>query len=128
WLSAAVRRRIADDLPGGEADGRTLAVWLAGVHDIGKATPAFAIQASALAERMRDRGLVFDRDLVRADRRYAPHAAAGHVVLADWLLGRDWPDPHPYAVVGGGHHALPPTDHGLRQVMVGPPRLGDQAW
>src|SRR5207248_8181546 len=95
WLSAAVRRRIADDLPGGEADGRTLAVWLAGVHDIGKATPAFAIQASALAERMRDRGLVFDRDLVRADRRYAPHAAAGHVVLADWLLGRDWPDPHP---------------------------------
>lgn len=39
WLSPAVRRRIGDELPGGDADGRTLAAWLAGVHDVGKATP-----------------------------------------------------------------------------------------
>src|SRR5690348_10196574 len=57
WLGRATRRRIADELPGGDADARTLAVWLAGVHDIGKATPAFAYQAYALAERMRDHGL-----------------------------------------------------------------------
>ncbi|WP_449334190.1 HD domain-containing protein [Streptomyces lateritius] len=35
----SVRRLIGAALPGGEADGRRLAVWLAGVHDIGKATP-----------------------------------------------------------------------------------------
>ena len=75
----AVRHRIADELPGGEADGRTLAVWLAGVHDIGKATPAFAVQAPRLADRMRDHGLGYDRNLIRADRRYAPHATAGHL-------------------------------------------------
>jgi CRISPR-associated helicase Cas3/CRISPR-associated endonuclease Cas3-HD len=128
WLSQAVRRRIADELPGGEADARTLAVWLAGVHDIGKATPAFATQAAGLAERMRDRGLAFDRDLIKADRRYAPHATAGHVVLAEWLRERYWDDPHPYAVVVGGHHGAPPTDQALRDVLVRPHLLGDRAW
>lgn len=38
WLPSAVRALIADALPGGVADARALAVWLAGVHDIGKAT------------------------------------------------------------------------------------------
>ncbi|MFI7609305.1 CRISPR-associated helicase Cas3' [Micromonospora sp. NPDC049366] len=128
WLSPAVRRRIADELPGADADGRTLAVWIAGVHDIGKATPAFACQAPALAERMRDHGLGYHRDLIRADRRYAPHATAGHVVLADWLHQQDWDDPHPYAVIVGGHHGAPPTDEGLRDVQVRPHLLGDDAW
>ncbi|PZT79778.1 MULTISPECIES: HD domain-containing protein [unclassified Streptomyces] len=41
WLPAGVRRVISASLPGGEDDGRRLAVWLAGAHDIGKATPAF---------------------------------------------------------------------------------------
>ncbi|MFI6229266.1 CRISPR-associated endonuclease Cas3'' [Micromonospora echinospora] len=128
WLGRAVRRRIADELPGGDRDGRTLAVWIAGVHDVGKATPAFACQAYALAERMRDRGLGYHRDLVRADRRYAPHATAGQLVLADWLQQHDWIDPHPYAVVVGGHHGVPPTDAGLRDAQVRPHLLGDQAW
>lgn len=128
WLGPAVRRRIADELPGGDADGRTLAVWLAGVHDIGKATPAFAHQAYRLAARMHDHGLSYDRDLIRADRRYAPHATAGHLVLADWLQDQDWPDPHPYAVVVGGHHGLPPTDESLRDARIRPHLLGNAAW
>ncbi|WP_433533004.1 CRISPR-associated helicase Cas3' [Micromonospora sp. CA-263727] len=128
WLSPATRRRIAEEVPGGDADARTLAVWIAGVHDIGKATPAFACQAYPLAERMRDRGLAFHRDLIRADRRYAPHATAGHVVLADWLQEQGWIDPHPYAVIVGGHHGVPPTDEGLRDVQLRPHLLGDPAW
>ncbi|MFF4810993.1 CRISPR-associated helicase Cas3' [Micromonospora chersina] len=128
WLSPAVRRRISDELPAGDRDARTLAIWLAGVHDIGKATPAFACQAPALAERMRDRGLSYDRELIRSDRRYAPHATAGHVILADWLHQHGWSDPHPYAVVVGGHHGAPPTDEGLRDVQMRRHLLGDQAW
>ncbi|MBQ1028916.1 CRISPR-associated helicase Cas3' [Micromonospora sp. C97] len=128
WLSPAVRRRIADELPGGDADARTLAVWIAGVHDIGKATPAFACQAYALAERMRDHGLRYDRDLIRADRKYAPHATAGHLILADWLQQQDWDDPHPYAVIVGGHHGTPPTDESLLDAQVRRHLLGDQAW
>ncbi|MEV1073902.1 CRISPR-associated helicase Cas3' [Micromonospora parva] len=128
WLSAAVRRRIADELPGGDADARTLAVWIAGVHDIGKATPAFACQAYVLADRMRDHGLHYDRDLIRTDRKYAPHATAGHLVLADWLQQQDWVDPHPYAVVVGGHHGTPPTHESLCDAQVRRHLLGDQAW
>ncbi|MBQ1024914.1 CRISPR-associated endonuclease Cas3'' [Micromonospora sp. C95] len=128
WLGRAARHRIADELPGTEADARTLLVWLAGIHDIGKATPAFACQAYNLAERMRDHGLGYQRDLISADRRYAPHAIAGHVLLADWLHEQNWADPHPYAVVVGGHHGVPPTDLGLRDVRVRPHLLGGDAW
>ncbi|MFG2044514.1 CRISPR-associated helicase Cas3' [Dactylosporangium sp. NPDC048998] len=128
WLSPAVRRRVADELPGGDADGRALAVWLAGVHDIGKATPAFAVQALALAGRMRDRGLGYHLGQINADRRRAPHATAGHVVLADWLRQQGWEDPDPYAVVVGGHHGVPPTDEQLKGVMARRHLLGDAAW
>ena len=128
WLGEAVRRRVADELPGGQPDGRTLAVWIAGVHDIGKATPAFAHQAYALAARMRDHGLAYHRDLIRADRKYAPHATAGHIVLTDWLQEQNWTDPHPYAIIVGGHHGVPPTDEGLRDAQVRPHLLGDPAW
>ncbi|MFC0530332.1 CRISPR-associated helicase Cas3' [Phytohabitans kaempferiae] len=128
WLGQTVRRRVADELPGGEADARTLAVWIAGVHDIGKATPAFAYQAFALAERMRDHGLGFQRDLIRADRKYAPHATAGHLLLANWLHQQDWSDAHPFAVIVGGHHGVPPTDEGLRDAQVRPHLLGDPTW
>ena len=128
WLSPAVRDLIAHQLPAGDADGRTLAVWLAGVHDIGKATPAFAVQAPALAGRMRDRGLDFQPSLIKADRHLAPHAAAGHVVLADWLDGQGWEDPHPYAVVVGGHHGVPPTDELLDGIHARRHLLGDPAW
>lgn len=129
WLSPAVRRRVADELPGGDADGRTLAVWIAGIHDIGKATPAFACQAHALAGRMRDHGLGYHRELIWSDRRYAPHATAGHLLLAEWLEQQHgWVDPHPYAVIVGGHHGVPPTEEGLRDVQMRPHLLGDPAW
>lgn len=57
WLPANVRALISGALPGGERDGQRLAVWLAGVHDVGKATPAFACQVDQLADVMRAQGL-----------------------------------------------------------------------
>ncbi|MFI6869234.1 HD domain-containing protein [Nocardia sp. NPDC050406] len=48
---------ISAELPRGVPDGRVLLRWLAGVHDIGKLSPAFACQVSDLAERMHDKGL-----------------------------------------------------------------------
>ena len=51
WLPERVMRGVCAALPGGIADGRLLVCWLAGVHDIGKATPAFAVQAPPLADQ-----------------------------------------------------------------------------
>ncbi|WP_435837050.1 HD domain-containing protein [Streptomyces asoensis] len=94
WLPIGVRRLIADALPGGEADGRRLVVWIAGVHDVGKATPAFACQVDQLADVMRDKGLE-----MRSARRWGridggaaragwPSAAGGVAAGAVWVGGQ----------------------------------------
>ena len=44
WLPESVKLSIRASLPDGLADGRRLYTFLAGVHDIGKVTPAFAIK------------------------------------------------------------------------------------
>ncbi|MFF3838672.1 CRISPR-associated helicase Cas3' [Streptomyces sp. NPDC001930] len=112
WLPLSVRRVIGAALPGGEADGRLVAVWLAGVHDIGKATPAFACQVEQLADRMRREGLEMrTQSALGPDRRLAPHGLAGQVLLGDWLEERCGWAPgqcEQFTVVVGGHHGVPP--------------------
>ncbi|MFC1420860.1 CRISPR-associated endonuclease Cas3'' [Streptacidiphilus sp. N8-3] len=114
WLPAHVRRLVAEPLPAGESDGRTLAVWLAAVHDIGKATPAFACQVDALADQMRGAGLAMPyRQQMGPDRRLAPHGLAGQLLLQEWLEERhNWPvrATGQFAVVIGGHHGTPPDN------------------
>lgn len=115
WLPVGVRRLIGEALPQGEADARALAVWLAGVHDIGKATPAFACQAEQLADVMRDHGLEMrSAKAFGADRRLAPHGLAGQVLLGEWLEERHgWVPARTgqFTVAVGGHHGVPP-EHG----------------
>lgn len=57
WISPQVLARIGEDLPDGIGGVRTVVAWLAGVHDVGKASPAFAVQVPTLADRMRVHGL-----------------------------------------------------------------------
>ena len=127
WLPAHVRRLVAGPLPEGEADGRRLAVWLARVHDIGKATPAFACQVDALADRMREVGLAMPyRREMGPDRRMAPHGIAGQLLLQEWLEERhDWPwrATAQLAVVIGGHHGSPPDDAQLHALDSHPELL-----
>jgi CRISPR-associated endonuclease/helicase Cas3 len=115
WLPASVRGLIAEALPGGEADGRRLVAWLAGVHDIGKATPAFACQVDQLADGMRGAGLEMPSSRVLgSERRLAPHGLAGQVLLGEWLQDEYGWVPRQcgqFTVAVGGHHGVPP-DHG----------------
>ncbi|MFH9862346.1 CRISPR-associated helicase Cas3' [Streptomyces sp. NPDC017202] len=114
WLPVGVRKLISEVLPGGEADGRRLVVWLAGVHDIGKATPAFACQVDQLADVMRGTGLEMrSRQAMGPDRRLAPHGLAGQILLAEWLEERHgWTAKQcgQFAVAVGGHHGVPPEN------------------
>ncbi|WP_455770399.1 CRISPR-associated helicase Cas3' [Streptomyces griseoaurantiacus] len=114
WLPVGVRRLIADALPSGEGDGRALAVWLAGVHDIGKATPAFACQVEQLADAMRDRGLEMrSTKAMGPERRLAPHGLAGQILLEEWLEERHgWARARigQFTVAVGGHHGVPPEN------------------
>ncbi|MEU9438364.1 CRISPR-associated helicase Cas3' [Streptomyces sp. NPDC048252] len=122
WLPFGVRRLIADALPGGEADGRRLVVWLAGVHDVGKATPAFACQVDQLADVMREQGLEMrSRQAMGPDRRLAPHGLAGQLLLGEWLEERyGWAAKQTgqFTVAVGGHHGVPP-DNGQIKALYG---------
>ncbi|HET6858111.1 MAG TPA: CRISPR-associated helicase Cas3' [Streptomyces sp.] len=124
WLPERVRQIIAAPLPGGADDGRRLVVWLATVHDIGKATPAFACQVDVLADHMRDAGLdMVTQRQMGPDRRMAPHALAGQLLLQEWLEeSRGWPGrmTPQFAVAVGGHHGAPPDHPQVHDLDVRP--------
>ena len=109
-----------------------LASWIAGVHDIGKCTPAFSVQAKGLDDRMKEAGLSHGPiDLL--ERRKVPHALAGHLILENWLMdGHDWDfDPaEALASVVGAHHGIPPTSAALTTDYCGHEHLlgEDEAW
>lgn len=137
WLPVAVRTLIAEALPGEEADGRRLAVWLAGVHDIGKATPAFACQVDHLADGMRDVGLEMrSRGAMGPDRRLAPHGLAGQVLLGEWLQERHgWAVKQcgQFTVTVGGHHGVPPENGQIkalydREELLRTPGRSSEVW
>ncbi|WP_431901609.1 CRISPR-associated helicase Cas3' [Nonomuraea sp. bgisy101] len=126
WLPNQVRRIIAENLPGGLVEARRLAIWLATVHDIGKATPAFACQVDGLAERMRAAGLDMPDVKRLSDRKLAPHGLAGQVLLQEWLAERyGWARSATIqvAIIAGGHHGVPPTFDDIRNLNVRPQLL-----
>lgn len=127
WLPENVKRLIAEPLPGGPDDARALTVWLAAVHDIGKATPAFACQVDLPARAMREAGLEMRHHRqYGADRKIAPHGLAGHLVLQEWLAEvHGWPArvSGQVAIVAGGHHGVPPGHQRIHDLLLHPELL-----
>ena len=131
WVAPTVRHRLSRAL-GGTDEARTLVRWLAGTHDVGKATPAFAQQArdvgmDNLVDLM-DRAGLTSATLPRSERLH--HTLTGQVIVEDWLA-----DAHGYgpyraqamASVIGAHHGSPPHEgqtDSVRQIRA----LGDHAW
>ncbi|MFI2105688.1 CRISPR-associated helicase Cas3' [Isoptericola sp. NPDC019693] len=128
WLPVSLRRQIARAC-GGDDAGRTLLVLVAGVHDIGKATPAFAVQVDRLRDQMVRAGLPMPHTL--PERRDLPHGLAGQIVLERWLeLRHGWPLEAASGLgsVVGGHHGIPPARHELNRGRRNPELLGDGPW
>lgn len=120
WLAPSVVQYMADAFAGKVDDARMAVTYLAGVHDLGKATPAFAIQHDLLAQRMRAHGLGMPNTKLQLDDRHlAHHAVAGHHLLIDWLVAAGWRRgvARTWGVVLGGHHGVPP-DSGTEQAAT----------
>lgn len=124
WVPRNVRQLVAGALPAGNGDARALAVWLAAVHDIGKATPAFACQVDALADDMRAAGLEMpQRKQLGDDRRFAPHGLAGQLLLQEWLTeqhGWSSRSAAQFGIVPGGHHGVPPSHADIHDLDARP--------
>lgn len=106
WLPSSTRAYLSAGRS--DAEARVLARWLACTHDIGKLSPAFAVQVEPLAGRMRDAGLAMSRTIGR--RTDTPHSIVSHRALVTYLHERGWSrrTAATYAVVAGGHHGVPP--------------------
>ncbi|MEU5160144.1 type I-E CRISPR-associated protein Cse1/CasA [Streptomyces sp. NPDC020875] len=124
WLPENVRKLIAEALPSGESDARLLVTFLAGVHDVGKASPVFSCQVDPLADAMRAAGLgMLSAKEYGPDRRIAPHGLAGQLLLQEWLLeryGMATRTSGAFAVVAGGHHGTPPEHQQIHDLQARP--------
>ncbi|WP_375001941.1 CRISPR-associated helicase Cas3' [Aeromicrobium sp. CTD01-1L150] len=128
WLAPAVKDLIARSVGGADA-ARALAVFLAGVHDVAKATPAFeSVGPTHLLDRLHDAGLSV-HPAIRHRRSHLPHGLAGQVAVEGWLVEQhDWNRLQARSIgcVIGGHHGTVPTAGQLQR--IDPELLGDATW
>ena len=116
WVPQGTKEVIVRDLAGEEELAKKLAVFLAGVHDIGKATPvfqakpiAFGAEAESFAWKAEKAGLPMVAGL--RDYNHPTHPIAGETILEGYLMrvhGWDRKTARQYACVVGGHHGTPP--------------------
>jgi CRISPR-associated endonuclease/helicase Cas3 len=132
WLPRQVVDRIAGDLPNGRTGVRFLAGWLAAVHDVGKVSPAFAVQVPLLCDHMNRAGL-HTHPLVGLSRERSSvrHELVGQVAVRQWLVGTRGfarAAAQALAVVVGSHHGVPPEESQINQVKESPDLAGTGTW
>jgi CRISPR-associated helicase Cas3/CRISPR-associated endonuclease Cas3-HD len=130
WLPRSVTSHV-EEAAGGDEAGRTLVTWMAGIHDLGKATPAFACQVPDLADAMHAAGLRMPSP--RYQSADAPHARCSQILLERWLTEEhswDRDTARTYAVIPGGHHGVPPTSYQIGETRDRRPELlgTDEVW
>lgn len=124
WLAPATRRWLAEPL-GDDDAARAYFSWLAGCHDLGKASPAFQIQVPSLAEQLRDAGMPLPSAL--PERAQAPHAKVSAATIGPLLSTRFGWDRRPAqgpAAILGGHHGWFPQEGLAREPARRPALYG----
>ena len=119
FLAPSVRDRIDAC---SEGRGRLLLSLICGLHDCGKATPAFQSKVPALAQRVRDAGLGWSV-MTGADAHAWHHSRAGAFVLRSVLPEAGWgPDAVAWVwPLVAGHHGTVPAS----RAVASPPARGD---
>lgn len=127
WLPESTRRLLAGPLQPGDA--RTLARFLAGTHDVGKLSPAFAVQVDPLRAPMERASLAFPAGCGGSSR--PPHSVVTFHALYEYLehqLGFAFKVARSFAIVGGSHHGMPPDRQQANPNSVADMYYGGSEW
>ena len=90
FVPSDVKGLLADDL-GGEDLARQIYLFLASIHDAGKASPAFQVQCSWQADRVRETGMHIDPVLAANERRHLyRHELVGYQTILEWMKRKDF--------------------------------------
>lgn len=131
WLPDSARSALKASF-GSAAAARAVFMFLAGTHDVGKASPAFSVQVAELANDMASAGLKAPSWLAGApDRAMARHEVVSHLALQCWLehwLGESGGIAQQLASVVGSHHGSAPTTTQVMQARDRPDLVGEGPW
>lgn len=120
FLPNHVKELLAEDL-GGMHEARATLLFLCGVHDAGKASPAFEMMNQRCATRTQHTGLAIEYDFPGVENRSRiRHELVGYHDLCDWLTIRATACPG----ISSQNDAHSPTTGMLRQVRPTLPALG----
>lgn len=137
FLPDAVKEDLIADL-GGERAAVGLASFLAMVHDVGKASPAFEVQCDYLCDRVRERGLRVDAQFFAChgqERAKYRHELVGYQSVCQWFSRRGYRTDegsmaNGIAYIIGSHHGTCVT--GNKKRLLGKVEakhyLGGQEW
>ncbi|MFF4128332.1 CRISPR-associated helicase Cas3' [Microbispora rosea] len=102
-----------EDVAGGPGCGRRFFAWICGIHDCGKATPAFQQMDETAARAVRHSGLTW----MHTGRQRWRHDRAGGKLIRDVLHEAGWADDHISWIwpLIAGHHGKFPSVGQLRE-------------
>lgn len=131
WAPRSIRNLLARTI-GSDDAARALLVWLAGTHDIGKASPAFAVQVPEFADEMRRAGLVADPRIRDDDRRRTTrHELVSFLAIRTHLRDRHGFDADlagQIASIAAAHHGRPADATHIRAAQDLPQFIGEGLW
>lgn len=116
FVPSDVKALLANDL-GDEEVARRIYIFLASIHDVGKASPGFQIQCPWQADRVRETGIQIDPvSAAQKDRHRYRHELVGYQTLLEWMKKNGWHDDHHSLAYGlacivAGHHGSAIDSH-----------------